>query len=142
MTGSPEFPHLTADNHRQTSAPTADYNCVAWSAGDTERWWQPGVYWPVPVEGYGLDALHAAFRSIGYERCPTGDLEPGHEKVALYSSGELYTHAARQLHSGKWTSKLGKGEDIEHDMPDDVAGGLYGGVVMYMKRPFPGPDTR
>jgi len=61
-------------------------------------------------------------------------LEPGFLKVALYGFGFTYTHAARQLPNGKWTSKLGKGEDIEHDNPDDVAGGLYGEVFEIMKR--------
>ena len=61
-------------------------------------------------------------------------LEAGFVKVALYASGLFYTHAARQLPNGKWTSKLGRGEDIEHDSPDDVAGGVYGAVVGVMKR--------
>src|SRR5205807_1808725 len=112
-----------------------DYNCIAWSAGDTERWWEPGVYWPVPAENYGLDALELAFRSLGYEPCPDGNLEPGFEKVALYVTGQFYSHAARQLPSGKWTSKLGRLEDIEHDSPEAVAGGAYGDVARVMRRP-------
>jgi hypothetical protein len=134
MIGTPEFPRLTADNHRVTSPESPDYNCVAWSAGDTQHWWQPGVYWPVPVASYGLDALELAFRTLGYEPCPDGSLEPGFEKVALYASGQFYTHAARQLPSGKWTSKLGRLEDIEHDNPEDVAGGAYGEVSGFMRR--------
>jgi hypothetical protein len=51
-----------------------------------------------------------------------------------YGSSWFYTHAARQLPTGKWTSKLGKAEDIEHDSPDDVAGGIYGEVVLFMRR--------
>jgi hypothetical protein len=62
-------------------------------------------------------------------------LDVGFEKVALFGYSLYYTHAARQLPNGKWTSKLGKAEDIEHDIPDDVAGGVYGGVVQIMKRP-------
>jgi hypothetical protein len=38
------------------------------------------------------------------------------------------------LPDGKWTSKLGKAEDIEHDSPDDVAGGVYGKVTCILKR--------
>jgi hypothetical protein len=64
-------------------------------------------------------------------------LEPGLVKVAIYGSGLMYTHAARQLPDGKWTSKLGKGEDIEHDSPDDVAGGVYGELAGVMKRLVP-----
>jgi hypothetical protein len=62
-------------------------------------------------------------------------LEPGFEKVVLYGSALLYTHAARQLPNGKWTSKLGALADIEHDTPEDVAGGVYGEVAGFMKRP-------
>jgi hypothetical protein len=56
--------------------------------------------------------------------------------VALYGNDLLYTHAARQLPGGRWTSKLGKAEDIQHDTPGVVAGGLYGNVVAIMKRPL------
>jgi hypothetical protein len=142
MIESSDFPRLTATNHRVMSPPTPDSNCIAWSAGDTEHWWQPGIFWPVPTpaDDFGIAALEQVFKSLGYEDCsPNEQLEPGHEKVALYGSTEYYTHAARQIASGKWTSKLGKAEDIEHDTPDDVAGGVYGGVVEIMRRPIP-PD--
>lgn len=138
MTDPVLFPRLTLDNHRVTSPPTTDYNCIAWSAGDTERWWEPGRYWPISAESYGLDVLEAAFRSLGYETCSDGSLESGFEKIVLYARGQFYTHAARQLSSGKWTSKLGRSEDIEHDTPDDVAGGVYGDVASFMKRQLPG----
>ena len=45
-----------------------------------------------------------------------------------------YTHAARQTADGKWSSKLGKAKDIEHDSPDDVAGSIYGEVVQILER--------
>ncbi|WP_445013646.1 DUF7689 domain-containing protein [Paludisphaera borealis] len=79
--------------------------------------------------------MEAAFKILGYEPCDEESLEPGFEKVALYGNTFTYTHAARQLPDGKWTSKLGKAEDIEHDTPDVVAGGVYGEVVEIMKRP-------
>src|SRR5690348_4633610 len=40
-----DFPRLTAVNHRITNPATAEYNCVAWAAEDTEHWWQPGIFW-------------------------------------------------------------------------------------------------
>jgi hypothetical protein len=118
-----------------------EYNCVAWAARDTAHWWQPGIYWPVgtPPDDYGIGVLELAFRALGYEDCENDEsLQPGYEKIALYGSTALYTHAARQLSNGKWSSKLGKEEDIEHDTPDDVAGGLYGEVVEIMRRVIPG----
>lgn len=134
------FPGLTDQNHRITSPPTPAYNCIAWSVEDTERWWQPGVYWPIPAvqEDFGLGDFVQALRSIGFEECDDGTLEEGYDKVALYGNGSfLYTHAARQLRTRKWTSKLGRSEDIEHDAPEDLAGGVYGQVHQYMRRPIP-----
>jgi hypothetical protein len=134
-----DFPRLTEHNHRVTSPISADYNCIAWSVGNTDRWWQPGVYWPTEThpDDYGLGVLVEAFRSLGVEECSDDTLEDGYEKVALYGNTFLYSHAARQLPNGKWSSKPGRSEDIEHDTPDDVAGGLYGEVHQYMRRATP-----
>ena len=137
MIGGSSFPHLTAANHRVTSPATTDYNCIAWSAGDTQHWWQPGGFWPgaSPADDFGIGVLERAFSELGYADCGSDDtLERGYEKVALYGSSAFYTHAARQLPTGKWTSKLGRDVDIEHETPDDVAGGIYGEVVQVMKR--------
>src|SRR6266446_6119334 len=101
------FPRLTPQNHRITSPPSTTYNCIAWATGDTENWWQPGLHWPFP--GHPLDdtveELKKVFDSLGFDECPNGDPENGVEKVALYAIGNQYTHAARQVHDGKWTSK-------------------------------------
>jgi hypothetical protein len=111
MISHPGLPRLTAQNHRISSPQTTDCNCVAWSAGDTEHWWQPGVYWPVLAasDEYGVEALAQAFEALGYDSCSDGVPEPGFEKVALYSSGPFYTHAARhcrtasgRANSGRW----------------------------------------
>jgi len=140
MTPSASFPHLTADNHQVTSPPADEYNCVAWAAGDTMRWWQPGVHWPVavPPGAYGIEVLEQAFRALGYDTCDDGWLEPGFEKVALYGDDIYYTHIARQLQDGRWTSKLGAAEDIKHDATDGVGGGIYGTVLRFMKRVLAG----
>jgi hypothetical protein len=137
MISRTDFPRLTEHNHRVTSPPTPDYNYSAWAAESTERWWQPGVFWPIEPhpDDYGLEILVQAFVSLGFEQCDDGAFENGYEKVALYGSAFLYTHAARQLPNGRWTSKLGRSEDIEHDSPDDLEDGVYGGVHQYMRRP-------
>jgi hypothetical protein len=132
------FPRLTPDNHRLSSPPTPDYNCIAWSANDTERWWQPGLYWPTTTSTgeFGIAVLFQAFQSLGSEECEDGRLEVGFEKVALYGDSLYYTHAARQLPGGKWASKLGKAEDLEHDSPHDLEDGIYGYVVGFLRRPI------
>ena len=89
----------------------------------------------VSRDDHGIGALMNAFKSMGFVECPEGSLEAGFEKVVLYGSTFEYTHAARQLPDGNWTSKLGKEEDIRHHSPEDVASGLYGEVVEFMKRP-------
>jgi hypothetical protein len=135
------FPRLIPANHRITSPATSDYNCVAWAAEDTEHWWQPGTYWlpkDWPQDDASMAALEQLFAAMGYVDCSMDAREePDFAKVALYGSGPLYTHAARQLPNGAWTSKLGEEVDIEHDSPEDVAGGIYGDVVAIMKRPVP-----
>ena len=123
-----------------TSPAAIDYNCIAWAAGDTENWWQPGVYWPAEVpDEYGISALEEAFGALGFEPCDDVGPEPGFEKVALY--GNMSLHSRRPTaHGRRWTSKLGKAEDIEHDTPDVVAGGLYGEVVEIMRRSLAAND--
>lgn len=130
---------LTPDNHSVTSSRTDEYNCVAWAAGDIEAWWWPGSpdsFWPAGVRAdETLDAFHEAFASLGYETCVSAELEDGFEKVALYANAEGPSHMARQLAEGRWTSKLGALQDIEHATPDDLADDTYGRIVLLMRRP-------
>ena len=121
-----------------TSPQEVRYNCIAWAAGETHRWWSPDLdsYWPpeVPMD-YGLAAYVAAFRTLGYERCSDGFLQEGFEKVAIYESASGFVvHMARQLPTGRWSSKLGGLQDIEHANPDELEGREYGRVVQYMRR--------
>ena len=135
-----EFPSLKDGEFETVSARTSQYNCIAWAADDNERWWEPDpigiMYWPpgAPRE-WTLDGLMAAFETLGYEKCDSGDLEPGFEKVAFYAfmTGEP-THVAWQRPDGRWTSKLGDYEDIIHDSLDGLTGSQYGLVMGFMKR--------
>ena len=135
------FPNLKAGCFRIASQPTLQYNCIAWAAGTNERWWEPlrWAYWPPGLVKSGGTVRHLvlAFEAVGFLTCANGDVELGFEKVAIYSDGEGYTHAARQLENGRWASKLGDLEDIEHNSLNDVAGGDYGAVVGFMRRPRP-----
>ncbi len=134
----PLFPRLTSQNHRETSPASNDYNCIAWAVGDTQKWWQPDVYWPIPAPkpAGDIQTLVQAYRSLGFEICSDGSLEQNLEKVALFGDSTWYLHAARQLATGKWTSKMGADVDIEHNLPDDVAGGVYGALMHFMGRPI------
>lgn len=138
------FPSLT--DFTVTSPPSRRYNCVAWAAGIHDDWWWPnGVnYWPsdAPLEA-SLLAFMAVFAALGYDTCDDGALEEGAEKVAIYAlSNGRATHAARQLPSGRWTSKLGGEEDIEHASPAELEGVEYGAVVQYIRRTISSPTNK
>jgi hypothetical protein len=93
------------------------------------------AFWPDHAPRIStLDAFVATFSLDGYAPCATGDFEKGWEKIALYAKDGVPTHAARQLGSGKWTSKLGRLEDIEHDSPELLEGDTYGAVVRFLRR--------
>ncbi len=134
-----KFPGL-ADGYEQTSPEDPAYNCIAHAAGDHDAWWEPDrkpyVYWPSRIpRNYSLTALEAAFGTLGYARCTSEDLEDGVEKVALFANEEReYTHVARQLEDGAWTSKIGRNEDIRHGLRQ-LEGAEYGTVVAFMARP-------
>jgi hypothetical protein len=135
------FPKLVGANHQITSPPSEVYNCIAWAAQDTSHWWwpdnAPGTYWPLSAtRAESLSAFQEAFASQGYSVCQSADLEAGYDKIAVFAHDAIPTHAARQLPSGRWTSKLGLLEDIEHDL-SDLEGHAYGHIAFVMKRSMP-----
>jgi hypothetical protein len=130
------FPNLAA-TFQVTSDTTPKYNCIAWAAGDTSRWWWPSTayYWPSEAPRIEtLDAFVKAFATLGYTPCADGSLEVDSEKVAIYCDMGTPTHMARQMRSGAWTSKLGRSWDIGHIAPAEVGGPLYGSVTLYLSR--------
>lgn len=140
-----DLPFLNEQNCEETSPFKRRYNCIAWAVGDTSRKWWPGIgnqgYWPpgVPREET-IAAFMEAFATLGYQLCYDERLEDGVEKLAIYGIVEADgtvtpTHAARQLASGKWTSKLGDFEDISHETVDDVNGPVYGHMICCVSRP-------
>jgi len=102
-----------------------------------------GWLWPTEVPAdLRLSTLVSMLAKYGFERCFTGELDPTLSKIALYGGGEHVTHAARQLESGRWTSKRGIfGDDIEHDTADAIAGGEYFEILAYFQRPKTDPAT-
>src|SRR5262249_31187994 len=130
--GSPEaelertFPNLRVSGYRTTGPATNRYNCIAWAAGDQDAWWQPELtdaYWPegIPADGT-VQCLVSLFQSLGYQVCASPELEQDFDRVAIYAKGAEYTHAARQLADGSWTSKLGHSMQIEHAALDALTG--------------------
>lgn len=79
----------------------------------------------------------AAYATRGFRRSATGGLlVAGLEKIALYVDGDGEpSHAALQLPNGRWSSKMGTWEDIEHADTDCLEGGTYGQVALFLERP-------
>lgn len=138
-----EHPNLKRAPYFVTSKEDAGHNCIAYAAGDTTRWWWPfngatQAYWPAGVpRQLTLAAFVAAFATLGYSPCADGDVEAGYEKVAIFVSPQgAPTHAAKQLlRSGRWSSKMGPLEDINHSIYG-VSDKMYGEVGQYMRRPL------
>jgi hypothetical protein len=133
------YPNLALTYYTVTSPKSQEYNCFAWVAGDQERWWQPTpedeFYWVpcVPMEET-LPAYIQAYQTLGYVICDSAELERGYEKIALYVNNEnIPTHAAKQLSTGKWSSKLGWLEDIEHEL-EGLTGEKYGRIGQVLRR--------
>jgi hypothetical protein len=133
------FPKLTPGSYRIVRRCEAKYNCIAWATGDSRRWWWPGppdcTYWPDDVPRQEtVPAFIMLFEKFRYACCDHGNRERWHEKIAIYAKDGIPTHAARQLSNGKWTSKLGSWERIEHEI-EGLVGSEYGSIVQIMKRP-------
>lgn len=134
-------PKLNPTNHEITSPFDAEYNCIAWAAGESDRWWwpDPQYYWPNDDIGATIQVFERMLKGLGYRRCADGKLEPGVEKWALYVKGnpkkDSVTHGARQLEDGRWASKMGCYQDIIHLKAQDVEGPCYGKVYAFYSRP-------
>ena len=75
-----------------------------------------------------------AYETRGFFVCETADVEDDLEKIAIYTTSDgKPQHVARQLLNGLWTSKLGRLEDIEHQL-SGLEGKLYGSPEVFMAR--------
>ena len=135
------FPGLRGQHYEVQSPPDADYNCIAWAAGAKRSWWWPDLdhedVWPAGVARVEtLDAFRDAFATLGYATCDNEHSQAGYEKIAVFALAGVPKHATRQQSSGRWTSKIGRQQDIEHGL-HDLEGEEYGSVVLVMRRPMP-----
>ena len=81
-----EFLKLRDERYQVTSDSTDEYNCIAWAANDTERWWwpHPDAYWPKGLPRIAtLGNFILAFGTLRYEPCEDGVLEAGYTKVEI-----------------------------------------------------------
>jgi hypothetical protein len=100
----------------------------------------PGREWPTnDLAPITIDKLIRAYATKGFTECESGEFEVGIEKIAIYARdphGEP-THAAVQLETGLWASKMGRSEDIHHLTLDNLTDDEYGHVVKYLQRERP-----
>ena len=138
------WPNLSKEHFEFTSLKTISYNCLAWATGNNRNWMDMYVF----QARYDLDMDtldhsaegYASFlqQHFGFERCDNGDFEKGMEKIALFEdNNKEWSHASRLLENGKWTSKMGRWEDIEHASLEVLQGKFYGQLKIFMKRNKP-----
>lgn len=120
-----------------TSEPTPEYNCIAHAADESHQCWWPSAYydtyWPesAPCEET-REAFVSAYASIGYEICADETYDRDYDKIALYLLEGKPNHAAKQIDSRYWSSKLGGSYDIRH--PLRALEAEYGNPVIFMRR--------
>jgi len=135
-----DCPDLARYGYTQTSPRDPRYNCVAWAVGDTKYNWYDvkikGYYWP--PGGADADTVEGwvkVFALFGYVKTENRELEPEFEKIAIYVTAEGFPeHVARQKGSGMWSSKMGKGIDMDHPTLEAIEGEIVGKVAVIMKR--------
>jgi hypothetical protein len=137
------FPNRTPWNFTPKSDPTQEYNCVGWSVHSIEYYIWPDerkqFAWPIDmIREESLAAFQTFFERVGFSVCQSDDLEPNIEKIAIYANDSGPQHVARQLPSGKWTSKFSSLLDAEHTRLNVIACRTYGDVVLIMKRRYDG----
>ncbi len=134
------FPNLASADYQITSPATEDYNCIAWAMNNVDT-----VFWPDSMDLFSwpdtlpreedLEVVISFFRSHGYEVCTNPKLERGFQKIALYVvDNDKFTHVARQLPGGDWTSKIAEHQDITHKSLAALIGNRCGQVGCIMKQ--------
>jgi hypothetical protein len=134
-----DFPGLRATGAEVSEEADPEFNCIGWAVGVKEWLWPPllpASAWPDGIlRQVSVDAFEAFFATYRFAPCDSEDVEEGMERVALFATAAgIPMHAARQLPSGRWTSKMGEYEVIEHALRA-LQGDLYGRVVRFFQRP-------
>ena len=131
------FPGLSKEDFDIVDQPSTRYNCIAYAAGDTSKRWDPdeNYYWPPwATPDDRIESLIEVFDGLGFQQCDDGHLEDRYQKVALYEVQGEAKHAAAQMPSGRWRSKMGHGPVIEHRSPESLSAGIYGEPTIFMRR--------
>lgn len=139
------WPHILDSDFEITSPQSGQYNCFAWALSEQScnlGTVFPDGLWPSDIPRYpSKENFIQLFQKNDFNLCANDDsLEEGFEKLVFYvDEHDFPTHVARQLQNGKWTSKLGPAEDIQHDSIKIFEGWYktepyYGKIGFVMKR--------
>jgi hypothetical protein len=131
------FPNSEKEPIKIDSPETSDYNCVAWILGKTNNWYEPDEEYDW-IEGLpmsdDLNTMQAFFEHFGFQVCEKFDnFDSSIELIAIFAKEGIFTHVAKLLKNGNWTSKLGNSYDVEHGL-ESISNGLYGEVALYMQK--------
>lgn len=147
---------MRPNDFRLSSPREPECSCLSYVVGDKERhWWPPGPLatrrsnlliqlgppdvWPVDLPPDATLANVCALLSrLGFVDCEDAvAIDPKTTLVVaiFLDSGTAPAHFAQQLPNGKWLSKLGGGNDIEHRTTHSVEGGANGTLAHKMCRP-------
>ncbi|MGH6871898.1 MAG: DUF7689 domain-containing protein [Rhizomicrobium sp.] len=146
-----DFSYLFEVGFVITSYPDKNYNCIAWAADITDKWFDSSKEgkWPNDFKGPEFTDLIDAYEDLGFKKCNDGSYVEGLQKIAIYAKQGLntfgfktvfWTHAAKQLDADTWSSKIGKSFDIQHKTAHDLEVGkgnnsdVYGKVYVFMSR--------
>jgi len=134
-----DLPHLTMGKFTLTSPVDEKYNCVSHSVYEKQisYWPDNDNRWPQNVtRAETVSAFVEFFVHLGYREILISETsyESGFEKIAIYGDNGLPLHVARQLPSGRWTSKFGTLVDVDHVDLGCLEHGMFGHVVKIMKR--------
>jgi hypothetical protein len=131
------FPNLKkGHNFKFTSFNTDQYNCISWAFEITNRRTQ--LYDHLGKGIIDADEYIQLFNKKGFCETQNRLFEKNKIKIAVYLKKDAFNydfkHVARLLENGKWTSKLGDWEDIEHETPEDLIGASYGNNIIIMEK--------
>jgi hypothetical protein len=132
------------------SPKTIKYNCAAFAVGQEDYWFECAdeslkqlylgsceFHWPENIlQNASLNAYIELYEQHGFEKLSSlnADFVGGVTKIALYGKGDDFMHASKQMPDGRWASKLGPLQDVEHDNLRVLEGPTYGMVKAIMQK--------
>ena len=102
-----------------------NYNCIGYADGSEE----------MGCVSESVHAYVAHFEQRSFVKCDEPDCDPLDPLIAIFARDDRACHVALRV-GERWTSKIGGGVTIEHDLADlcGERATEYGRVVRFMKK--------